>query len=113
MTVFRILLAAIFVAISVYTVPVVLDHGLNLLPVFFGDIAKFGWAGQFNLDFLCYLVMSATWLVWRNRFAPTGYALALGGLFLGAPFLTGYLMILSFRCATIAEVLTGERSSSH
>jgi len=68
MTGFRVLLAIIFVTISVYTVPVVLNHGLDLLPIFFGDMVKMGWPGQFNLDFFGILILSAFWPAWRNHF---------------------------------------------
>jgi len=74
-TAFRILLVAIFSAISLYTIPVVLIHGLELLSVFFGDIGKMGWPGQFNLDFLGFLVLSAFWTAWRNNFSIPGLVL--------------------------------------
>lgn len=69
MTAFRILLVVIFSSIAVYTAPVVLTYGINLFPVFFGDIAEMGWPGQFNLDFMGFLVLSALWTAWRNRFS--------------------------------------------
>lgn len=40
MTAFRLLLGTIFIVIAAYTAIVVSNHGLGLLPVFFGDIAK-------------------------------------------------------------------------
>jgi hypothetical protein len=49
----------IFLAISGYTVIVINNHGIGLLPVFFGDMAEMGWPGQFNLDFMCFLALSA------------------------------------------------------
>lgn len=88
---FRVLLAAIFVAIVAYTLVVVANHGLGLFPIFFGDIAEMGWPGQFNLDFLGFLTLSAFWLAWRNDFSPAGLALGVLGFLLGAPFLTAYL----------------------
>lgn len=96
MNMFRLLLAVIFIAIGVYTVPVLLSEGLTLFGVFFGDIAKFGWSGQFNLDFLGMLILSAFWTAWRNDFSPSGMALAILALLFGAPFLTMYLLYLSF-----------------
>ncbi len=98
MTAFRVLLASIFVVIAVYTVFVVAEHGMELFSVFFGDMLKMGWPGQFNLDFFGFLVLSGFWLAWRNHFTPAGLALGVGGLFLGAPFLTAYLLFVSFRC---------------
>jgi hypothetical protein len=65
MTAFRVFLAVISAAIVAYTSSVVADHGLNLFPVFFGDIARLGWPGQFNLDFAGPLAPSGLWLGWR------------------------------------------------
>lgn len=113
MTAFRILLVIIFSAILLYTIPVVLNHGLVLLTVFFGDIGKMGWPGQFNLDFLGYLVLSALWTAWRNNFSAPGLALSVLAFFLGAPFLTGYLLYLSFRCdQNMQAILLGEHRAT-
>ncbi len=95
MVALRVLLAIIFAVICGYTVIVVADHGLGLFGVFFGDIAKFGWAGQFNVDFLGFLTLSGVWLAWRHRFSPTGIALGVLGFFGGAPVLTAYLLYAS------------------
>lgn len=94
MGVFRVFLAAIFVTIAGYTAVVAANHGMGLLPVFFGDMAKFDWPGQFNLDFLCMLALSATWVSWRHRFSGPG--LLLGGLafFGGAFFISAYLLVV-------------------
>lgn len=110
MIAFRLLLSAILVMIVLYTIPVVANHGLGLLQVFFGDIANMGWPGQFNLDFLGFLILSALWTAWRNDFSPGGLGLAILAFFLGAPFLTAYLLMLSFRCGGDPRVmLLGER----
>jgi len=74
MVAFRILLVVLFAGVCGYTVVVVSDHGLGLFPVFFGDIAKLGWPGQFNLDFLGFLVLSGFWLAWRHHFSPGGWS---------------------------------------
>ncbi|MCR9279208.1 MAG: hypothetical protein NXH85_14685 [Pseudomonadaceae bacterium] len=108
MQAFRTLLVVIFATIAIYTVFVVAEHGMGLLPVFFGDILKMGWPGQFNLDFLGFLMLSGFWLAWRNHFTPAGLALGVGGFFLGAPFLTAYLLFVSFRCGgDVREMLLG------
>lgn len=95
MAAFRVLLAAIFAAICGYTFIVVANHGFGLFAVFFGDIAKFGWAGQFNADFLGFLVLSGLWLAWRHQFSPMGMVLGVLGFFGGAPVLTAYLLYAS------------------
>ena len=113
MTSFRILLTVIFSVIAIYTALVVLDHGINLFPFFFGDIAKMSWPGQFNLDFMGFLVLSAFWTAWRNRFSPSGLCLAVLAFFFGAPFLTAYLLFLSIRCSgSIEAMLLGEQGES-
>lgn len=97
MNAFRLLLVVIFVAISGYTLVVIGDHGMGLLAVFFGDMMELGWPGQFNLDFLCMLVLSALWVAWRHQFSPAGLALAVVAFFGGALFLSVYLLVESVR----------------
>jgi len=75
MQAFRILLLIILILIISYTVVTVSRHGLNLLPVFFGDIKEMAWPGQFNFDFLGYLILSALWTAWRERFNAKGFIL--------------------------------------
>jgi hypothetical protein len=107
---FRLLLIAIWVVIAVYTGIVIANHGLNLLPIFFGDIAKMAWPGQFNLDFLCMLILSATWVSWRHNFSGAGMGLGLLALFGGASFLSVYLFILSVQNkGNVAAILLGQR----
>lgn len=108
MTGFRTLLAVLWAVLIVYTVLVIAAHGMNLLPVFFGDIGRLAWPGQFNLDFLCFLVLSALWTAWRSGFSGGGLALALVAFFGGAGFLLPYLLILTFRAkGDMTEVLLG------
>ncbi len=102
---FRVLLATILATIVVYTAIVVANHGFGLFPVFFGDIAKMGWPGQFNLDFLGFLTLSALWLAWRNDFSPFGLALGALGFFGGAPVLTAYLLATSYAVDGDVEAL--------
>ena len=105
MTIFRLFLAAFFVALAIYTGIVVAEHGVGLLPVFFGDIAAVGWPGQFNLDFLGFLCLSALWTAWRHRFGAGGLALGVLAFFGGMGFLTIYLLIESVRTKGDARAL--------
>ncbi len=97
MNAFRTLLVVIFLAISGYTVVVINNHGIGLLPVFFGDMAEMGWPGQFNLDFMCLLALSALWVSWRHQFSAVGLLLGVCAFFGGALFLSIYLFIQSYR----------------
>ncbi len=56
------ILIVLFVGIALYTIVVVARDGFGLIPVFFGDLIAMNWSGQFNLDFACYLVLSALWV---------------------------------------------------
>jgi hypothetical protein len=109
---FRILLVVIFATLVVYTAAVVGSHGMGLLTVFFGDMAEFGWPGQFNLDFMFMLALSATWVAWRHRCSAPGLVLATLAFFGGALFLSVYLFVESFRVRGDARaLLVGERNS--
>jgi len=95
MTLFRLLLATIFVVILGYTAVVVQNHGLGLLAVFFGDMAVMAWPGQFNLDFMILLALSGLWVAWRHAFSRAGVLLGVTAFFGGALFLTAYLFVAS------------------
>lgn len=94
---FRLFLALLWVVLTGYTAVVIAHHGWALLPVFFGDIAAMTWPGQFNLDFLFMLMLSALWVAWRHRFSGAGLGLGLLAFFGGASFLTIYLFVLSLQ----------------
>ena len=108
MTAFRILTIVMFGVLAVYTGEVIATQGMTLFQVFFGDLAKMVWAGQFNLDFLFMLTFSALWTAWRNAFSPVGLALAVAAFFGGSGFLTVYLFVLSLQAkGDMREILLG------
>lgn len=104
---FRILLAVIFVAIAGYTAVTIANHGMDLMSVFFGDMAKMAWPGQFNLDFMCMLVLSGLWVAWRHEFSPAGVGLGLLAVFGGALFLSAYLLIQTAKEHDVRVLLLG------
>lgn len=107
---FRCYLVLALAALSVYTLFVGGNHGWNLLAIFFSDIAKMSWNGQFNLDFTTFLGLSGIWVAWRQRFSPLGLVLGAVAVFGGMLFLASYLLFLSFRCrGRIEEMLLGKR----
>ena len=105
MPLFRLFLATCLVAITAYTAVTIASHGFNLLPVFFGDMAEMGWPGQFNLDFMCFLALSALWVAWRHQFSASGLALAVVAFFGGMLFLSIYLLIQTGRVRGDMKVL--------
>ena len=112
MTLLRIVLVVHLALLTAYTAVVIGNHGLNLFPAFFGDIAIMGWAGQFNFDFMGFLILSALWTAWRNAFSGLGLLLAVVAFFGGMMFLSIYLLILSFNARSIPEILLGNAARS-
>jgi hypothetical protein len=73
----------VFLVIAGYTLVVVANHGLHLLAVFFGDMTRMQWPGQFNLDFMCLLLLAGMWASWRHQFSVAGVVLGLVAVFGG------------------------------
>jgi hypothetical protein len=96
MNYFRILLGIMIVWIMGLTAVVGINHGWNLIPIFFGDIISLTWPGQFNADFMCFLVLSGLWVAWRHQFSSLGWFLMPIAFFFGIMFLSIYLLVISF-----------------
>jgi hypothetical protein len=70
------------------------------------------WAGQFNLDFTGFLIVSALWTSWRNNFSVQGLLLGALAFFGGMLFLTIYLLYLSFETrGNVDAMILGNRNS--
>lgn len=111
MALFRLWLVVIMLALLVYTTMVIGAHGWGLIPIFFGDIGRMGWPGQFNLDFLFMLTLSALWVGWRHGWSGQGLLLSLLALFGGASFLSVYLLILTGAArGDMRKVLLGQHA---
>lgn len=105
MSAFRIFLVVIIIGILSITGIVGFKHGWNLLPIFFGDIVSLTWPGQFNFDFMCFLLLSGLWLAWRHHFSPGGLLLGLVGVFGGIMLLAPYLLFASYKANGDIKVL--------
>jgi len=113
MILFRGLLVLMLATLIAYTAVVISNHGWNLIAIFFGDMAAMTWPGQFNLDFMGFLTLSALWTAWRHEFSPSGIALAVAAFFGGMLFLTIYLLVVSFRVnGDIKAMLLGRPRST-
>ena len=102
---FRVLLAIFIIVIISFTCVVISNHGWTLLPIFFGDIATMTWPGQFNFDFMCFLILSGLWLAWRHHFSVGGLVLGVVGVFGGIMLLAPYLLIASYKANGDAKIL--------
>jgi hypothetical protein len=113
MTAFRIFLGVVFLSILAYTAVTISNHGLNLLPVFFGDMKEMAWPGQFNFDFMTFLALSALWTAWRNQFSAKGLGLSVLAFFGGMLFLSAYLFFLTFKAnGGLVHVMIGDRAET-
>ncbi|MEO1552897.1 MAG: hypothetical protein AAFR82_03105 [Pseudomonadota bacterium] len=109
MTLLRLFALIFLVILSVYTGIVIANHGANLVPVFFNDMTAMAWPGQFNLDFMGFLILSALWVGWRHEYSATGWLLTPLALFGGMLFLTIYILVISFRVnGDLKALLLGE-----
>ncbi|MBX2877270.1 MAG: hypothetical protein KTR30_34435 [Saprospiraceae bacterium] len=109
----RILLLLFALAILPYTFYTISHEGLNLFSVFLGDLQSLSWSGQFNLDFLTYLILSSLWVAWRHDFSSRGLLFALCASILGMSFLAPYLLMMTFQVkGDIVHLLLGSQRAS-
>lgn len=113
MPLFRLILVAIILIVGGYTIPVLANYGWNFMPFYLADIAKMGWAGQFNVDFGAFLLLGSIWLMWRHHFTPLGLLFGLVIFAGGAPFLCGYLLIASLQTkGDVKALLLGSKRAA-
>ena len=102
---------SLFAIIAIYTIFVVASHGTWFLSTFVADILAVSWNGQFNLDFLGYLLVTALWVAWRHRFTPTGIGLGLIASVGGMLFFAPYLLYATFKSnGDMKVLLTGNHA---
>lgn len=112
-TSFRIFLVMFWLVLIGYTLVVTVNHGLILFAVFFGDMASMGWPGQFNVDFMGFLLLSAIWVLWRNQFRPSCYPLAFLAAVGGMSFLPIYLLYLGHQTdGDMGRILLGDERAA-
>ena len=105
MAMFRAYLVVILACLTGYTLVVGINHGWNLLPIFFSNIAEMSWSGQFNVDFMSFLGLSGIWVAWRHQFSGGAIALGVAAFFGGMLFLTPYLLWARAQAGGDAKVL--------
>ena len=107
MLLLRIVLVLHLALLTAYTAIVIGNHGMTLFPVFLGDMMAMAWPGQFNFDFIGFLMLSGLWTAWRNNFSPLGLLLGVVAFFGGMMFLSIYVLILSLGARDIQDILLG------
>jgi hypothetical protein len=105
-------LVLMLITLIAYTAIVIDFYGFTLFYYFFGDMAELSWRGQFNLDFMFMLALSALWVAWRNQFSGAGLGLAVLAFFGGALFLGFYLLyLIKQESGDAVRILIGSRSA--
>jgi hypothetical protein len=98
------------VGLLIYTVIAIQNDGANFLSKALEFISSMTWMGQFALDFQCYLVLSALWIAWRNKFSFSSIMIGVAAMILGIIVFAPYLLyLLSKENGDLKEVLIGNR----
>lgn len=97
MTTFRISLVLSTIAIYAVTLIATFNFGINWPAVALQDLVALNWRSQFDIDFLIYLFLASTWIIWREGGTTLGYAFAFLNVFLGGMFTFPYLLFSSFK----------------
>jgi hypothetical protein len=107
---FKVLLIIQAIGLTIYTFLVYSANGADLFSVFIHNIASFNWSGQFNLDFLCYLVLSGLWIMWRSKFNIKSLIIGTSAMILGIVLFAPYLFWLTHKeNGDLKRVLIGDR----
>lgn len=88
------LLVAMTIGVGVYTFMILSRADFSLFKVFFQQVREMGWGGQFNLDFMCYLLLSGLWIMWRDGFSGKSVLIGIAASVLGIVFFAPYLIWL-------------------
>ena len=107
---FKTLLIVQTLVLLSYTLVVFKIEGVNLFSIFIKNIQLYNWSGQFSLDLLCYLILSAFWIMWRNKFNLKSILLGIFAMLLGILFFAPYLLwLVNKENGDLKLVLFGDR----
>lgn len=95
-------------ALLAYTVYAGSINGWNFLDVVIQNVQGLNWNGQFTLDFSCYLMLSALWIMWRSKFKLTSIMIGLLAMIMGIIVFAPYLLYLLVKeDGSLKRVLVG------
>ncbi len=110
MVVLRGFLVASTILIYLMTLAASASHGIDWPAVALADLAAMNWRSQFNTDFIIYLVLFASWVVWREGGTPKAYLFGFSSVVLGGMFSFPYLLLATHRSeGDLRRVLLGVR----
>ncbi len=112
MTLFRLVLAFVWLAVVVITIQAGLSHGVgNAMDVFSADLQAGDWRSQFTADLLAQLLLIGVWVAWRQKFSLLGIVLGLSCI-MGGLFTVIYVLVLSvYHRGNVQAVLLGKQGS--
>jgi hypothetical protein len=94
----------------IYTIIAIQNDGGNFLARAVEFATSLTWMGQFALDFQCYLILSALWVAWRNKFSINSIVISIVAMILGIIVFAPYLLyLLSKEKGDLKRVLIGNR----
>ncbi|MCH7403338.1 hypothetical protein ACFOUP_08180 [Belliella kenyensis] len=107
---FKTLLIVQTIGLLTYTFFAIQTDGVDLFSVFVKNVFSLNWSGQFNLDFMCYLLLSGLWIMWRNKFNNKSILLGLVAMVLGIVLFAPYILWLTYKeKGDITRVVIGNR----
>ncbi|ADR21061.1 hypothetical protein MATR_13090 [Marivirga tractuosa] len=94
----------------IYSVITIQNDGANFLARAQEFATSMTWMGQFALDFQCYLILSALWIAWRDKFSLNSIIIAIVAMILGIIVFAPYLLyLLSKEKGDLKRILIGNR----
>lgn len=112
MTAVRSFLVVSTVGIYLMTLAATLNQGVNWPAVAVTDLLALNWRSQFNMDFIIYLLLVATWISWREGFSAKGHTFGFLSVVMGGMFTFPYLLYATYRAGgDPKDVLLGSRST--
>ncbi len=101
------------IGLLLYTVIAIQHDGGNFLARAQEFVVSMKWIGQFTLDFSCYLMLSALWIAWRNKFSGQSIALAIMAMTFGILVFAPYILyLLAIEKGDLKGVLIGRRNNT-
>lgn len=98
------------IGLIIYTVITIQTDGIDFFARFQEFATSLTWMGQFTLDFQCYLLLSALWISWRNKFSTHSIFLAIVAMILGIIVFAPYLLyLINKEKGNMKAILIGKR----
>lgn len=106
----RLFVVAAVLLMSSYCYLVVQSQGSDFISPFTDSIMGLTWQGAFNIDFMCYLLLTSFWIAWRHRWSLLGVFFGFVNCIGGIVFFGLYLLLVSIQTqGDIFRLLVGQQ----